>query len=350
MKKIIDLRSDTVTKPCRKMLQAIMTATVGDNYYKEDQVTNELEKHCADYFGVEEALFMVTGTMANQVALRCNTVAGEEVIADKYSHIVYYCARPVADLAKISLNIVDAKEGVITLDDILTAKSTRYRSDLVSYPKLIWLENTINHYSGKIYPLDELKKIYKFSKENGLKIHMDGARLLNACIAGNISPRAYTQYTDSMTVSFSKALGAPAGSILLGRKKLISHARVYQKWYGGGLHQSGVLASTCLFALQNNINCISVDHQNAKLLAQLSTQDLDRDIILMNPVETNIVMFNIKELKISVDTFIDMAKDQSILLYRWNDSLVRAVTHKDINRDEIVIAGEIINKIFKSIS
>jgi threonine aldolase len=153
-----------------------------------------------------------------------------------------------------------------------------------------------------------------------------------------------------MTVSFSKALGAPAGSILLGRKKLISHARVYQKWYGGGLHQSGVLASTCLFALQNNINCISVDHQNAKLLAQLSTQDLDRDIILMNPVETNIVMFNIKELKISVDTFIDMAKDQSILLYRWNDSLVRAVTHKDINRDEIVIAGEIINKIFKSIS
>jgi len=111
MKKIIDLRSDTVTKPCRKMLQAIMTATVGDNYYKEDQVTNELEKHCADYFGVEEALFMVTGTMANQVALRCNTVAGEEVIADKYSHIVYYCARPVADLAKISLNIVDAKEG-----------------------------------------------------------------------------------------------------------------------------------------------------------------------------------------------------------------------------------------------
>jgi threonine aldolase len=347
MKKIIDLRSDTVTKPCKKMLQTIMNATVGDDYYREDQTTSELEKYCANYFGTEAALFIITGTMANQVALRCHTSPGDEVIADRYSHIVYYCAAAAADLGKISFNILDAKKGIISVNDILTAQSTRYRSNLTSYPKLIWIENTINHYAGKVYPLDELKTIHSFSRKNGLKIHMDGARLLNACMTDGIQPREYIKYTDSAIFSFSKALGAPAGSILLGKKNFINSARMYQKWYGGGLHQSGILASSCLFAIQNNLNQISKDHVNAKLLANLSTKDLAEDILIDSP-ETNIVMFNLEKLKTPSDTFISLAKEQGVLLYKWSNRIVRAVTHKDINETDIFAAAQVINQIFKS--
>ena len=346
MKKIIDLRSDTVTKPCKKMLRAIISTKVGDDYYREDQTTIELERYCANYFGTEAALFFITGTMANQVALRCHTVPGDEVIADRYSHIVYYCAAAAADLGKISFNIIDAKKGIITVNDILTAQATRYRSNLTSYPKLIWIENTINHYAGKVYPLNELKKIHNFSKENGLKIHIDGARLLNACVTDDTYPSEYMKYADSAIFSFSKALGAPAGSILLGGENFISCARMYQKWYGGGLHQSGILASSCLFAIQNNLNFIHKDHKNAKLLAKLSIKDLPENILADSP-ETNIVMFNVDKLMTSPDILISLAKEQGVLLYKWSNRIIRAVTHKDISEKDIVVAAQVINQILK---
>lgn len=347
---MIDLRSDTVTKPCSRMLAVIANSVVGDDYYKEDEVTNELESYCASYFGTEDALFMITGTMANQVAIRCNTSAGDDLLSDSFSHVVYYCSGAVADLAKVSLKLINARNGILTLEDILESESFRFRSDLTSNTKLIWLENSIGHYGGRIYPLEELKRIYGFSKKNDLKIHLDGARLLNACIASNITPKEYIKYTDSAMVSFSKSLGAPAGSILLGSKEFIKRARLYQKWYGGGLHQSGILASACLFAIKNNLDYINKDHNNAKLLAQLSIKNINKgkNIVDINSIETNIVMFYIKHLNISIDKFIDIAKSNKVLLYRWSDNIIRAVTHKDITEEDIVNAASIINNIFKN--
>jgi threonine aldolase len=347
---MIDLRSDTVTKPCTRMLAVIANSGVGDDYYKEDEVTNELESYCASYFGTEDALFMITGTMANQVAIRCNTSPGDDLLSDSFSHVVYYCSGAVADLAKVSLKLINARDGILTLEDILESESFRFRSDLTSNTKLIWLENSIGHYGGRIYPLEQLKRIYEFSKKNDLKIHLDGARLLNACIASNISPKEYIKYTDSAMVSFSKSLGAPAGSILLGSKAFIKRARLYQKWYGGGLHQSGILASACLFAIKNNLDYINKDHNNAKLLAQLSIKNINEgeNIVDINSIETNIVMFYIKHLNISIDKFIDIAKSNKVLLYRWSDNIIRAVTHKDITEEDIVNAASIINNIFKN--
>jgi threonine aldolase len=348
-KNLIDLRSDTVTKPCDKMRNVIANTVVGDCYYKEDEVTNELERYCASYFGTEDALFMITGTMANQVAIRCSTSPGDDLVGDSFSHIVYYCAGAVADLGKVSLKLINATNGIITLEDILQSESFRFRSDLTSNTKLIWLENSIGHYGGRIYPIEELKKIYGFSKKNDIKIHLDGARLLNACIASKVSPKEYIKYTDSAMFSFSKALGAPAGSILLGSKAFIKKARLYQKWYGGGLHQSGVLASACLFAIKNNLHYIEKDHNNAKLLAKLSLKNLEesQNIVNLDLIETNIVMFDVKHLNIPIDKFIEIAKSDKVLLYRWSDNIIRAVTHKDIQEEEIVRAASIINNIFK---
>jgi threonine aldolase len=348
-KKMIDLRSDTVTKPCDQMLKIISNTIVGDDYYKEDEVTNELESYSASYFGTEDALFMITGTMANQVAIRCNTSPGDELLTDSFSHIVYYCSGAVADLAKISLKLINTKNGILTLEDILQSELLRFRSDLTSSTKLIWLENSIGHYGGRIYPIEELKRISEFSKKNNIKIHLDGARLLNACIAINVSPKEYIKYTDSAIFSFSKALGAPAGSILLGTKEFIKKARLYQKWYGGGLHQSGILASACLFAIKNNVDYIQKDHNNAKLLAELSVKNLkeSENIVDINSIETNIVMFYTKHLNAPVNKIIDMAKSDKVFLYRLSDNIIRAVTHKDIGEEDITRAASVINNIFK---
>lgn len=345
--KMMDLRSDTVTQPCNHMLESIRDATFGDDYYKEDSITNELEEYCATYFGSEDALFMVTGTMANQIALRCHTTPGDEVISDKYNHIVYYCASAATDLGKISFNSLEAAEGILTIEDIDIAYDTRHRSPLALPPRLVWLENTLNHYGGKVYPLKEFQEISTYSKKRGLKVHLDGARLLNACAAGGVSAAHYIQYVDSAIFSFSKALGAPAGSILLGDKQLISRARFYQKWYGGGLHQSGVLASACLYAIQNNIPMIPIDHRHAQLLAERALQGLNENI-LKYKVETNIVMFDVGPLSIHADHLIELAKKKNLLLYKWSDYVVRAVTHKDLTEGEVLFAAETLHDIFSS--
>jgi threonine aldolase len=330
------------------MLEAIKKASFGDDYYREDEVTNELEKYSAKYFGTEAALFMITGTMANQVALRCHTSPGDEVISDKYNHIVYYCASAAADLGKVSFNNVEAEQGILSVENVEEASSSRHRSPLNVHPRLVWLENTLNHYGGKIYPLEEFRKVAVYAKERGLKVHLDGARLLNACTATGISPVQYVQNVDSTTFSFSKALGAPAGSILLGDKQLVSSARVYQKWYGGGLHQSGLVAAACLYGLQNNVSRIVTDHRNARLLASSALEGLCGKL-LKYPVETNIVMFDVSRLSISSDDFIDLAKKQNLLLYKWNDFVVRAVTHKGITENDVIYASQILRDIFLSL-
>lgn len=342
--KVIDLRSDTVTKPSQEMLQAMSSARFGDEYYQEDIDTKVLEEFCCDFFGVEDAVFMVSGTMANQVAIRCATMPGSQIICDKFSHIVYHCGQGASDLGKVFFNVVDTGTGVLTRNDIEKAICSIYTNYALDYPPLIWVENTIGHYGGRVFPMDQLEEIFWFSRKRGMHLHLDGARLLNACAATGISPHDYIKYSDTTMFSFSKGLGAPFGSVLLGNKKNAMKARMFRKWYGGGLHQSGILAVACLYALQNNVPALLEDNQNAKVLADIVLKGQDH-VSIQSSIESNIVMFDFSKSHISAKSFIRQAKEEGVLLFHWSSSCVRAVTHKDLSRDDIALAGKILNKI-----
>ena len=292
---------------------------------------------------------MITGTMANQISLRCHTTSGEEIITDNYYHILYYESAPTSDLGKVSVNILYTKNGIIEPEDLKSALLNRYRSSLTIRAKLLWLENTINHYSGKIYPLEKIKQIYNVAKNNALSIHIDGARLLNACAANKIRPSVYSHYADSMMVSFSKGLGAPAGAVLLGDEPFIEKAKTYQKWYGGGLHQSGILAAAALFAIKNNTERLQEDNDNAKLLGNLLAEE-KKIKVLLHLLDTNIVMFSVRNLNMSALKFVSILKSHGVLLYPWDEYTVRAVTHKDISKSCVISASEIIRKVVSTLS
>lgn len=346
-KKIIDLRSDTVTKPCKGMLDAMAQASSGDEGYYEDDSTLELESYCAQLFGKEAALFMISGTMSNQVAIRCYTQPGDEIILDKSYHINYFEAGPTVDLGHVYLNLCHTTDGLMRVIDIEKALIDKSRSEIGNEAKLICLENTINTFSGKIYPFEEIQKIFEFSRKYNLAVHLDGARLLNACATTKIAPRNYAQYTDSLTICFSKGLGAPFGSILMSTTQIIEKARKYRKWYGGGLHQSGYMAAAALYAIKNNCLQLEEDNHNAKLLANLLQQDsLGIDVPI---VDTNIVMLNLERLGIKSNDFLPIALAQSISLYRWSLYCVRAVTHKGITTHDIYCAADTLKKIIKQI-
>ena len=330
---LIDLRSDTVTRPCKSMRKHMYNAEVGDNFYREDKITQELEEYCAEYFGKEAALFTISGTMGNQIALRTYIQPGNEIILDASYHINYYEYSATALLGG-SINLLHTPNGIIYEKDLLQALNSRYRSALTGKPKLICLENTINYHSGKIYPLVTFQEIASLSKKNDLRVYLDGARLLNACVALKVSVLEYTTYVDSLIISFSKGLGAPMGAVLLGNKDFIEEARKYQKWYGGGLHQSGIIAAAALFAIKHNINKLEQDNINAKILANLLSEEKKIKVNL-DEIQTNIVMFSFQNTIINVEKFIELAKQQGILLYPWDHNTVRAVTHQNVCENQI---------------
>jgi threonine aldolase len=332
--KLIDLRSDTVTLANEEMRAAIYTAKIGDHNYDEDETTLELEAYCADLFGVEAALFMVSGTMSNQIALRCFTKPGEEVILDSSYHIHYFEAGPTVDLAKVHLNLCSTKDGVLRVEDISQAFNNKHRSAYYSIPTLVCLENTINAYGGRIFPLAELMDVYHFCKQKKLNVHLDGARLLNACAATGISPSKYAKLSDSLTICFSKGLGAPFGSILMGSRSFIDEAAKYKKWYGGGMHQSGFMAAAALYAIKHNTSRLADDNHNAKRLAYLLSESI-LPTLKADDVQTNIVIFDVTALNVSAKEFVALARNYNILLYPWGESHVRAVTHLNITENDI---------------
>lgn len=344
---VIDLRSDTVTKPCAEMLKYMCNTEMGDNFYREDRKTQELEEYCSEYFGKEAALFTISGTMGNQVALRTYIQPGNEIILDASYHINYYEHSSTA-LLGAAVNLLHTPNGIIHKEDLLQALKNRYRSFLTGKPKLICLENTINYHSGTIYPLTVFQEISFLAKENSLNLYLDGARLLNACIALNTNVQEYTSCVDSLMISFNKGLGAPMGAILLGNKDFIEEARKYQNWYGGGLHQSGIIAAAALFAIKHNVNRLDQDHINAKIFANLLAESSK---IQINPsaISTNIVMFSLKSSTTSIETFIQLAKENNILLYPWNHHTIRAVIHKDVNKNQIKEAAYRLLKIISKL-
>ncbi|MCX7798652.1 MAG: aminotransferase class I/II-fold pyridoxal phosphate-dependent enzyme [Melioribacter sp.] len=342
MKKFIDLRSDTVTKPSEGMRKAMYEAEVGDDVYKEDPTANELEEYAAELLGKEAALFVPSGVMGNQICLNVLTSPGDEVICEKDAHIFQYESGSPAMLSGLQLSLVEGdKKGIFTATQIepLIRPSSAY---YMARTRVIEIENTHNRAGGTINPVENIQEIFRLAKKYNLFMHLDGARIWNAYVETGISPAKYASYFDSVSCCLSKGLGAPIGSIIAGSKEFIKEAYRVRKAWGGGMRQVGIIAAAGLYALKNNIERLKEDHQKAKLLAynlsQLKTVNIDLEL-----VQTNIVMFSLVNMK--AEDFILKCKDRGLLLGTGKVGVIRAVTHMDVTMQEIEKACKIIEDI-----
>ena len=341
-KSLIDLRSDTVTKPSQAMRSAMANAEVGDDVFKEDPTANRLQKYCAELFGKEDALFVPSGVMGNQLCLNVLTQPGDEIICDKNAHIFQFESGSPAMLSGLSMNLLDGKNGVITpeeVEDAIRPSSAYY----MPRTKVIEVENTHNVAGGVVHPIENIKALKTLADKHNLKMHLDGARLWNASVANGISVAEYSSYFDTVSVCLSKGLGAPVGSIILGEKGMIEEAFRVRKSWGGGMRQIGILAAAGLYAIENNLKRLSEDHENAKALANHLTQ-IDGVEIDASLVETNIVVF--KSTTLSSEDVIIKSKGKGLLLVPIGVGVLRAVTHLDISREDIERAKQILTEVF----
>jgi threonine aldolase len=342
----IDLRSDTVSPLSLEMRNAIFNAKAGDELYGDYSSTSELEEYCAQLFKKEAAVFVPSGIMANQISIRCHTLPGDSVLCNKQYHLYYYESAATSDLGKVSFCLSNNEEGFIAPKEILDATSISQYHAAASKVTLLWIENTINALGGKIYPLNAFLETCLIAKEQNLSIHLDGARLFNAAVATDTPIYLYAQVVDSIMLSFTKSLGAPLGAILVGSSEVIEKARKFKKWYGGGMHQSCLMAAACLYAIKNNVNRIKTDHDHAKLFSNIISQDKR---LFIFPVETNIILINISKLGMSSKEIALKAKELNILVYAWNKSHIRVVTHAGISHSDVVQAASTLLELFSKL-
>lgn len=338
----IDLRSDTVTKPSREMREAMLAAEVGDDVYGEDPTVNRLQKSVAEILDKEAALFVPSGVMANQLAIKVQTQPGDEVIVESESHIFNFETAGAAFLSNVQLCTVKGTCGVLKAEQV----EQSIRPAIYYNPKtsLVCLENTHNKAGGTIYPLEEIQRIHDLARKKNLALHLDGARLWNASLATGISPKEYARYFDTVSVCFSKGLGAPVGSAIVGSHEKIESARKYRKIFGGGMRQIGILAAGALFALDRNLERLKEDHDKAKWLAkQLS--DIPGIKLDLNSVQTNIIIFSLSGRTESSVELISKLKARGILISEMGISTLRAVTHLDVSMDQIKEASAVIKSL-----
>lgn len=333
---IVDLRSDTVTKPSLEMLDAMLNAKTGDDVFGEDPTVNELQQFAADYFGMEAALFCTSGTQTNQIAINVHVQPGGEVICHEESHIYKYEGGGIAKNSGASVRLLQGNRGRISRDQIENWINPEHD---VHFPltQLISLEDTANRGGGAIYNFEEIKKISEFSRNKNIPLHLDGARLMNALIETKIDPKIYAQQFDSISLCLSKGLGAPIGSVLLGSKDFIKKAHRVRKVMGGGMRQAGIIAAGGLFALKNNINRLQIDHQHAKSLSDtLQTLSWVKEVI---PVETNIVVAILHSESMR-DKIIQELSVLGIKTIAFGPGMIRFVTHLDISTEQIQYTTE----------
>ncbi len=343
MSQMIDLRSDTVTKPSKEMRQAMAQAQVGDDVFGDDPTVNMLQEKVADMLEKEAALFVPSGTMANLIAILTHTNHGDEVIMEKESHTFNYEVGGAAALAGVQINPLISDRGILEKDQI--EEAIRIPNVHIPQTTLICLENTHNRGGGTVYPLEKIQTISQLAGERELKTHLDGARLFNACVASRIDVKEYANCFDSLTFCFSKGLGAPVGSILAGSKEFIEKAHRYRKMLGGGMRQVGILAAAAIYALDNNVERLAEDHLFAKMLANALAK-IDGFQINPEHVETNIVVFDVSKSKFSVNQVVEKMEDNGVLLVPFGATLVRAVTSLAVCREEIEKTIEIFSQMF----
>jgi len=343
---MIDLRSDTVTQPSEAMRKAMATAKVGDDVLGEDPTVNQLQERIASLLGKEAGLFMPSGTMANQVAIKTHIQPGNEIIIDKNAHIFYYECGAAAVISGGQFHCLGGEKGILTAKIVEAAIRP---ADIHQPPtRLICLENSHNRGGGSIYTLENLAGIAKLAAKHDIRVHLDGARLFNAALAAKTTVQKLARQTDSVCVAFSKGLGAPAGSVLCGSKELIEKAIRFRKMLGGGMRQVGILAAACLYALDNNVKRLEVDHQNAKRLA-LGLAGMEGLKIDPEQVVTNIVLFDVGSIPMDAYTFAQRLAPAGVLLIPFGPSTLRAVTHLDVTTAEIDKTLEIIQQFLKKV-
>lgn len=343
---MIDLRSDTVTRPSPQMREAMSSAPVGDDVYGDDPTVNSLEERVAELFGMEAALFTPTGSLANQLAIRMLVAPGEELICETTSHIARAELGAAAVFSGITTRTWPAQFGALRAEDPMAIAHPNAGPYLVS-TTAIAIENTHNFGGGTVQSIDEIKKLRTASQALGIALHLDGARIWNAHVASKTSLKEFGAHVDTLSVCLSKGLGAPIGSLMLSTKDRVARARIWRKRYGAGMRQVGILAAAAHFALDNNINRLAEDHRRAQLLAQAchavvpSTIDPTR-------VATNIVALDISGAKINASQFAVAAKEKGVLLSALGPNFVRLVTHLDLDDAATEKAVDVLKELLQS--
>ena len=327
---IIDLRSDTVTKPSKAMLDAMFSAPVGDDVFNEDPTIMALEEKASALFNHEAALFCPSGTMTNQIAIKCHTRPGDELLCDVNSHIYNYEGGGISSNSGVQAKLIQGDRGRITAEQIEQNINADY--DWLAHTSLVCLENTVNKAGGSFYDLDTIKKIKQLCEQKKMPLHLDGARIFNAIVETTYTTHDIGHQFDSISICLSKGLGAPVGSLLLGSKDFIKNARRMRKSFGGGMRQAGFLAAAGIFALDHNINRLKEDHLRAKQIETvLKTLPYIESVL---PVDTNIIIFNLTE-KYTAVTFEEALKPFHIKLSAFGKQTIRFVTHLDFT-DEML--------------
>ncbi|WP_121666652.1 threonine aldolase family protein [Mesonia aquimarina] len=325
---MIDLKSDTITKPTPGMMEAILNAKVGDDVYKEDPTVNLLEERLAKMFGKKHALFFPTGSMANQAAIKLHTQPGEQLICDKWAHVYNYEGGGASFNSGVSCKLIDGDRGMIRAEQIEKAINPPdfYHSPLT---RLVCLENTTNKGGGACYNFEEIRRVKKVCEKHCLGLHLDGARLFNALVAKGESPKQYGEVFDTISICLSKGLGTPMGSVLIGDEKLMKNAMRVRKVLGGGMRQIGFMAAAGLYALENNIERLAEDHKRAYELGEILSEQAYVEKV--EPIETNIVIFYLKD-KIDQSGFLNLLQEKNIIISAMGEGKLRIVTHLDYTK------------------
>ena len=340
---MIDLRSDTVTRPTPGMLAAMMAAPVGDDVYGEDPTVNALESKVAEYLGKEAALFVPSGTMANQIAVRLHCRPGDELLCEATSHVVLWEGGGPAALSGVSVNPVHGRHGLLELGSVQRGKRP---NDIHSpHTRLVWLENTHNRGGGTVQSLESIRGISNWARQQKLALHLDGARLWNAVVASGIPARSWAGDFDTVSVCFSKGLGTPVGSALAGTTEQIQLARRYRKLFGGAMRQAGYLAAACIHAMEHHIERLKDDHLHAQILAD-AIRAVPGLKLVPEVVETNLVWFEVDGDRFQTPLAVtSKLREQGILMSALGETTVRACTHLDVSRDDCIRAAAAIRRL-----
>ncbi|HSU50804.1 MAG TPA: low-specificity L-threonine aldolase [Segetibacter sp.] len=337
---MIDYRSDTFTKPSPGMLEAMFKAEVGDDVYGEDPTVNKLEALSAEMFGMRAAIFCPSGTMTNQIAIKCHTLPGDEVVCDHVSHVYIYEGGGIALNSASSVRPINGKSGQLTAEQVEQA----INPDDIHKPRtsLVSLENTANRGGGACYNFEEIKKIKEVCNAHNLALHLDGARLFNALVARGESTKQYGEVFDSISICLSKGLGTPVGSVLIGTENFIKKAKRIRKVFGGGMRQAGYLAAAGIYAFNNNIDRLADDHRRAKMISEaLGKKDFISNIL---PVETNIIIFDVNG-RLGPADFAEKMRENNIKVTVISKTQIRIVLHLDVTEEMVIQTIKVIEQL-----
>ncbi len=340
----IDLRSDTVTKPTAAMRQVMAGAEVGDDVLGDEPTVNRLQEKAAALLGKEAAVYVPSGTMANLCGVCSQTQHGDEIIAHSESHFYFYETGGFAALAGCSVRFVPGRRGLFGPEVI----EPNVRPNQIHFPRtsLVVIENTHNRGGGSIWPVDQVCAVCDKAHELGLRVHMDGARLMNACIALGVEPTAFTQHVDTVSMCFSKGLGAPVGSVLAGNEQTIQVARRFRKMFGGAMRQSGVIAAAAIYALDHHVKRLAEDHANARNFARLLAK-VPGIVLDAGEIETNMVFFDVDSKWGAGEKFARLLEREGVRMFATGPQRLRAVFHLDVSAEQTSHAAEIIRGILQ---